>query len=215
MADDASLPRLHAADTRKSQRTRARILDQAMRLFALVGYAETNNARLAGAAGLTRGALLYHFPTHDDLIDAAVAHIQAARAKLLQEAIDSSPNGADRTDHAIDAYWRLLSEPAFVAFAELENAARTNQSLRVRIAAAQESFDRAQISEHLFDLVQGGGGPRLQASRDFARFMLEGLARARLTYDEADRTENLLAVVKRAARMLNRKGSEADLWPEG
>ena len=45
--------------------------------------------------------------------------------------------------------------------------------------------------------------------------MLEGLARARLTYDAEARTERLLAVVKRAARMLNRKGAGIDLWPEG
>ncbi|MEO6379912.1 MAG: TetR/AcrR family transcriptional regulator, partial [Caulobacteraceae bacterium] len=38
--------------------------------------------------------------------------------------------------------------------------------------------------------------------------------RARLTYDGQARTERLLAVVKRAARMLNRKGSVQDLWPE-
>jgi len=83
--------------------------------------------------------------------------------------------------------------------------------LRERLQAAQESFDRAQASEHMFDLVQGGASPRLQASRDLARFALEGLARARLAYDGRARTERLLAVVKRAARILNRKGSAADL----
>ena len=215
MADDAPATRIRAAETRKSKRTRQRILDQAMRLFAEVGYAGVTNARLAEAAGLTRGALLYHFPTHEDLIDAAVAHIQAARTRLLQEAVDEAPKGADRTDHAIDSYWRLLSEPAFLAFGEMEGAARTDEALRQRLAAAQEAFDRARIGEHLFDLVQGGEGPRLQTSRDLARFMLEGLARAHLTYNGEERTENLLAVVKRAARMLNRKGSERDLWPEG
>ena len=42
--------------------------------------------------------------------------------------------------------------------------------------------------------------------------MLEGLSRAYLA-DAADgRTERLRGVVKRAARMLNRKGSSSDLW---
>ena len=45
--------------------------------------------------------------------------------------------------------------------------------------------------------------------------MLEGLAQAKLAYDDEARTANLLAVVKRAARMLNRKGQKLDLWPEG
>ena len=141
--------------------------------------------------------------------------IQERRATLFEEAAQQAPHGADRTDHAIDSYWRLLTDPAFVAFSELECAARTDPSLAGLIAPAQEAFDRAQVGEHMFDLVQGGSNPRLQASRDLARFMLEGLARAHLAYDGEARTQRLLAVVKRAARMLNRKGGEFDLWPEG
>jgi AcrR family transcriptional regulator len=204
-----------AADSPKSLRTRARILDAAMRLFVEIGYHAATNARIAEAAHLTRGAMLYHFPDREALVEAVVPYIQNARTRLLQAAMEAAPHGADRTDHAIDSYWRLLSEPSFVAFAELEGAARTDAPLRERIAEAQAAFDRAEMGEHLFDLVQGANGPRFQTSRDLARFMLEGLARSRLTYDADARTERLLTVVKRAARMLNRKGSAQDLWPEG
>lgn len=185
-----------------------------MRLFAEIGYARANNGVIAEAAGLTRGAMLYHFPSREALIEAAVAHIQAARARLFEEAVKSAPHGADRTDHAIDAYWRLLGEPPFVAFSALEAAARTDPMLRARLLAAQDAFDRARVGDDLFGLVQAGDAPRFQASRDLARFMLEGLARAHLAYDGEARTERLLAVVKRAARMLNRKGVEGGLWPE-
>ena len=82
------------------------------------------------------------------------------------------------------------------------------------LGAAQEAFDRAEVGDHLFDLVQGGKGARLQAGRDLARFMLEGLARSGLTYDADERVQRLLAVIKRATHMLNRKGGEHDLWPE-
>jgi AcrR family transcriptional regulator len=201
-------------NTPKSRRTRGRILEVTTQLVAQIGYAGATNARIAEAVGLTRGAMLYHFPDRESLLEAAVAHIQVQRERLLQAAVDVAPHGPERTDYAIDAYWRLLHEPAFVAFAELERAARTDPMVQTRVAAAQEAFDRAEVGDHLFDLVQGGKGARLQAGRDLARFMLEGLARARLAYDTDVRTENLLAVVKRAARMLNRKGSEHDLWPE-
>lgn len=210
-----ALERPRAGDSPKSRRTRARILREALRLFAEQGYAASPNPVIAAAAGLTRGAMLYHFPTRDSLVRAAVSHIQDRRAALFEDAAAAAPHGADRTDHAIDSYWRLLTDPAFVAFSELECAARTDPSLAELIAPAQEAFDRAQVGEHLFDLVQGGSNPRLQASRDLARFMLEGLARAHLAYDGEARTQRLLAVVKRAARMLNRKGGEFDLWPEG
>ena len=48
--------------------------------------------------------------------------------------------------------------------------------------------------------------------RDLGRFLLEGLARGAMTYDEPERRERLLAIVKRAVRMLNRKGDVHDLW---
>jgi len=201
-------------DTPKSLRTRARILDHATRLFADIGYAAATNARIAEAAGLTRGAMLYHFPSREDLVDAAVEHIAARRARLLAEAADSAPPGVDLVDHAIDAYWRLLREPPFRAFAELEAVARTDPDLAARIAGAQEDFDRAHAGEPFARLLNAGGGPRFQASRDLARFLLEGLSRATLTYDADHRIENLLAVIKRAIHMLNRKGDLHDLWPD-
>lgn len=203
-----------AADSPKSLRTRARILEAAMRLFVEIGYHAATNARIAEAAGLTRGAMLYHFPDREALIEAAAPFIQQARMRLLQAAAEAAPPGVDRIDYAIDCYWRLLGEPPFVAFAELGAAARTDPLLRERLGPAEIAFDRAEIGGHLVDLVQGAEGPRFQASRDLARFLLEGLASARLAYDADDRTERLLAVVKRAAHILNRKGADQDLWPE-
>ncbi|WP_256430071.1 TetR/AcrR family transcriptional regulator [Caulobacter sp. S45] len=204
-----------AGDSPKSLRTRARILDTAMRLFAETGYHPASNAVIAEASGLTRGAMLYHFASREALLDCVIPHIQAARARLFEEAAGHMPPGAERTDHAIDTYWRLLHRLPFVAFAELEHAARTDTPLRDRLRSAQAAFDRNQVGEHMAELVQAGEAPRFQASRDLARFVLEGLSRAHLA-DEGDaRTERLLAVVKRAARMLNRKGALSDIWPEG
>jgi AcrR family transcriptional regulator len=201
-------------DTPKSARTRARILDCALRLFVEVGYAEATNARIAEEAGLTRGAMLYHFPTREALVEAAAEHIQAERAALMASAAANPPPGGDLVERAIDAYWQLLSEPAFVAFAELEAAARTSETIAALIAPHQAAFERAQMDDPLLSLFSAGSGPRFQASRDLARFMLEGLARARLTYDADGRAERLMAVIKRAIHMLNRKGSVHDLWPE-
>ena len=211
--DEAVRPRA-AGDSPKSRRTRARIIQSAVRLFVEIGCVQAVNPVIAEASGLTRGAMLYHFPTRESLLQAVVDHLQAERARLFEAAVADAPHGADRTDHAIESYWKLLRHPAFMAFAELEATARTDPATAALIAPAQDAFDRAQVGEGMFGLVQGGSNPRLQASRDLARFMLEGLARAHLADDASGRTERLLAVVKRAARMLNRKGSVADLWPD-
>jgi AcrR family transcriptional regulator len=199
--------------TPKSRRTRARILDAAMRLFATRGYHAASNALIAEAAKLTRGAMLYHFATREELVEAAITHIELERARLFEEAATPPPGQAvDAAEHAIDAYWALLQEIPFMAFAELEAAGRTDPMLAERLAAAQQAFDRAQVGGRFLALAQAGADPRFQASRDLGRFLLEGLARGAMTYDEEGRRERLLSVVKRAVRMLNRKGDVQDLW---
>jgi AcrR family transcriptional regulator len=202
-----------AKATPKSLRTRARILDAAMRLFAEIGYHAASNAVIAEAAGLTRGAMLYHFATREELVEAAVAHIETERARLFEKAAAAPPaSGVDASEHAIDSYWALLHEIPFVAFAELEAAARTDAMLRERLARAQSAFDHAQVGDRFGAIIQAGLDPRFQTSRDLGRFLLEGLAKGAMTYDEEARRERLLAVVKRAVHMLNRKGGVHDLW---
>ncbi len=201
-------------DTPKSRRTRARILDEAVRVIARSGYAATTNAAVAEAAGITRGAMLYHFPTREGLLEAAIEHIQRQRSFLFKQATESLPAGGDVTEHAIESYWELLHTEPFMAFAELEAAARTDPMIRELLAPAQAEFDRAQIGDHFLKMLHAGAGPRFQASRDLARFMLEGMARADITYDRDQRVERLLAVIKRATHMLNRKGGVTDIWAE-
>ena len=119
-----------AKATPKSQRTRARILDAAMRLFAEIGYHAASNAVIADAAQLTRGAMLYHFATREELVEAAIAHIELHRARLFEQAAATpAAAGVDAAEHAIDVYWSLLHELPFLAFAELEAAARTDAML--------------------------------------------------------------------------------------
>lgn len=203
-----------AKATPKSLRTRARILDAAMRLFAEIGYHAATNGLIADAAKLTRGAMLYHFATREELVEAAIAHIEVARARLFEEAARASAQpGQDASEAAIDAYWALLHEAPFIAFAELEAAARTDPMLRARLAAAQAAFDHAQVGG-FGPMAQAGADPRFQTSRDLGRFLLEGIARGAMTYDQPARRERLLAVVKRAVRMLNRKGAVMDLWSD-
>lgn len=205
-----------ARATPKSQRTRARILDAAMRLFAEIGYHAATNAVIADAAMLTRGAMLYHFATREELVEAAIAHIDLHRARLFEQAAAApAPPGVDAAEQAIDIYWSLLHELPFRAFAELEAAAKTDAMLAERLVGAQSAFDHAQMGgQRVGAMVSAGADPRFQTSRDPGRFLLEGLAKGSMTYDEAVRRERLLAVVKRAVRMLNRKGDLHDLWPD-
>lgn len=186
-----------------------------MRLFAEVGYHAATNAMIADAAKLTRGAMLYHFGSREELIEAAITHIDLERARLFdQAAAIPAVTGVDAAEHAIDIYWQLLHEIPFIAFAELEAAARTDEMLRERLAAAQSAFDHNQVGDRFLAMTQAGRDPRFQTSRDLGRFLLEGMVKGSMTYDQKARQERLLRVVKRAVRALNRKGDAQELWAD-
>lgn len=211
---DARVKEGGAKDTPKSRRTRVQILETAMRLFAELGYDRAGNAAIAEACGLTRGAMLYHFPTREALIEAAAWHIHAAREAAFEAEAKKLKPGQDALDGAIDAYWRLLDSVPFSAFLALERAGRQDPEVARAIAPAQEAFDKGAMGRHTPNFIMAGADARFQVSRDLARFALEGMHRTGLTYDHDARVDNVLTVIKRAVHMLNRKGDITDLWSE-
>ena len=54
----------------EAMNTRARIMDAAIELFADRGFARTSLEEIAEAAGVTRGAVYWHFKNKFDLISA-------------------------------------------------------------------------------------------------------------------------------------------------
>ena len=119
----------------------------------------------------------------------------------------------DATAHAIAAYWALLADAAVRCVRRAGGGRAHRRHGARRLAPAQAAFDQAQVAA-FSAMAQAGQGPRFQASRDLARFLLEGLARGNLAYERDGRVQNLMTVVDRAVRMLNRKGDVQELWAE-
>jgi AcrR family transcriptional regulator len=69
----------------KGERTRARVLDEAVQRFAADGFRGTSVAAIARAAGVTPAAVYAYFDGKEGLFDAAVDHDAAA---LITEAMD-------------------------------------------------------------------------------------------------------------------------------
>jgi AcrR family transcriptional regulator len=77
-----------------SLRTRERILKAAQRLIATRGADACTTRAVAGAAGITPGALYRHFASRDELIDHAVERALASFERHLLDAILSLPVGS-------------------------------------------------------------------------------------------------------------------------
>jgi AcrR family transcriptional regulator len=193
----------------KSRATRRRILDAATRLLAEQGYTRFSTGAVASRAGLTRPAMLYHFGSRRELVNAVINHVTRQRIEAFTAAMaklsavpgyDPGYRGQTFRAAAIDVSWELLDTPEFAAFTELVMAARTDRDLAEAVRPALAAFDRSrrETSERVFppgswDLDD------FQLARDVARFLTEGVMQQNSIVEER---EQRLAALRHFLRML-------------
>ncbi|MFP6794064.1 MAG: helix-turn-helix domain-containing protein, partial [Pseudomonadales bacterium] len=116
----------------KSENTRAAILEAALVCFYDLGYGATTTEKVAKRAGVSRGAMLHHFPSRLHLVREAVRYLYLKRLQLFEEQELKVNEGAEHTriSEGIDAYWQQLHSPLFTVFHELRVAARTDDDLQ-------------------------------------------------------------------------------------
>jgi AcrR family transcriptional regulator len=124
------------------QRSRQRILDAAIACLVDLGYAGTTTVAVQRRAGVTRGALLHHFPSRDELLVAAVAHLGEARFDALLPEVEEAARHGKRIDAAIDITWESFEGPLFIAATELWLAARTHPELRAVLVQAERQLGK-------------------------------------------------------------------------
>ena len=73
----------------KAEETRCRILDAAERVFVEKGVSNTSLAQLAEAAGVTRGAIYWHFTNKADLFDAMMSRVILPMEEMAARAGDN------------------------------------------------------------------------------------------------------------------------------
>ncbi|OBI48263.1 TetR/AcrR family transcriptional regulator, partial [Mycobacterium sp. E796] len=99
------------------ERTRARIIDAAMRCVAEVGYSRASIREIAKAAEMTSGSLYNYFPNKSELIKAAVAARTDVALPRLREAAQGPGDVTDRIEAVLDESGRLMREyPDLAAF---------------------------------------------------------------------------------------------------
>lgn len=198
--DRASLPdpsALAEGEFKRSRATRLKILDAGLRLLAEDGFERLSTIAVAERAGITRTALLYHFGSRGELIEALIQHITRRRIEMYREAMADIPHDSKFTARAVRTAWEQLHTPEFAAFIELSLASRTDPELGAVFRAAMESFDHARrdSARDLFP-EQFVTAPEFDLRRDLSRFLLEGIVQQQgIVYDATKRRENLLRLV--------------------
>ena len=143
-----------ASKAEQSERTRRALLDAARELFAEQGYADTSTEEVVRRAGVTRGALYYHF--HDKAMLFKAVY-QGERTALVQYM-------GERIRRAEGDTWQRIVVTASTAF--LERAADPSvQRILYVDGPAVLDWD-----------VTHGPAPALTLLRDmFERLMAEGM----------------------------------------
>jgi len=151
VAQTQPAPRTHAVQER-SVRTREQILEAAVQCLAEYGYALTTTVKIQEIAGVSRGRLLHHFPSKEELLVAAVEHLATRNFDLLKEEARRFSNDERRIDRAVELLWSIFDTPFFWAAMELWLAARTDEKLRVALHHEERRLATVipELSEALF-----------------------------------------------------------------
>jgi len=180
----------------KSAMTRDRILEAAIDCFVKLGYTNVTTAKVASAAGVSRGAMLHHFPSKTELIQAAVEFLHDKVLEDYTQRVANIPaglKGKKRRRAGLDAYWDHLSGNLSIVYHELCVAGRTDPELKVVLENSQQLFGRHvhDTNVKLFD-EWNDKGDRFLLAMDVTKFMMEGMAAGQLMADKEERVNRLL-----------------------
>jgi len=113
---------------------RERILTEALHLFGSIGYEAASLQRIAEAVGVTRQALLYHFPSKEELRRAVMESVFDYWRRELPIVLTNTPPGHARFNSMMSTlldFFRSDPSRARVALREmLDNPDSLSESLR-------------------------------------------------------------------------------------
>ena len=206
----------------RSAETRTKLLEATAACLVEVGYARCSTTDICRRAGVSRGAMLHHFPSKAVLVTAACEHIVDVWVDEFRRSIEAVPAVEDRINAAIDVLWGLWSGQAVTAWFELIVAGRTDPDLRPHVAMVAWRLRETSLAtwRELFALPDDlwpDVVPLFDAVPLFMFAVLDGLAVSQMTATPtatAD-AERVIALVKEIAALLGPvRPPSADPTPE-
>lgn len=192
LAPEGLSPRPDSQQEKKSAKTRETILEAALDCLAEHGYANTTLSLVCQQAKVSRGSLMYHYPTMLDLMVGVVdyafyKHITAFR-ELIAKLTDEERHDQNR-GIAIEA--QLYRSRETLVYLELRIASRTNNELRTILVPRARHHDRVRKEELLKvfpEWRRDATSDKFSLVRRFSRSILEGMTMGRDVWkdDKAD-----------------------------
>ena len=142
--------RISRTQGERTAATRVKLLDATLDSLVELGYARTTTQGIAARAGLSRGAMLHHFPTKESLVVTAVEHLAFKR----EDEIRADLGGNHDVSRALELLADIFAGPLFFAAMELWVAARTDPALRSALLPLEREIAEAltALGADLLDL---------------------------------------------------------------
>jgi AcrR family transcriptional regulator len=182
----AATTRPRRTQAERRERTQRKLLDATIEGLTKVGYAQLSTNKVVRKAGVSRGALVHHFPTKADLAVAALDRWLTDRLVEFEAAFAVLKPEERRDDVAIDILWEMFEGPTFAVWLELVVAARTDPKLRKKLVDVDERFS-AGVRE-VFGRTLGVDNADFdpEVALDFAFTLLTGAATGRFLEGPGD-----------------------------
>jgi AcrR family transcriptional regulator len=166
--------------------TRQRIVDAAVESLIELGVAATSTLQVQRRAGVSRGALLHHFPTREELFGAAVGQLVERNEQAVREELARAPADADPVSRSLRILRAALERASFGAELELWAVARTSRELRTVLRRA-EGAARRDMYRVLGEVVgaEVTASPAYPLVADLTVQLLRGMAISDALYDQA------------------------------
>lgn len=165
---------------KKSEHSRQQVLDAAIRTLAERGYAHTAVSDIAEAAGMSKGAVHYHFESKEDLIAQVLTHCAAIMRERVTSAWDAPGAPQEKIRRALLALrsTRKDTGPELRVLADLMAQGIHDPNLRSPLSAMFEA-NRKEVLRHLeSNFTELGIKPKVPLSvvPRLVLGMLDGLA---------------------------------------
>lgn len=184
----------------KSAMTRNAILAAAINCFVERGYTNTTTAMIAAEAGVSRGAMMHHFPSRSEVMKAVVEYLHERRLKEYRELmvnIDMPDQQLTRDGirRSVSAAWEYVNLPSFVAYQELLSAARTDLELGEVIGEVEKDFEREFLRTVKSVFPHWKKVKALQGAHDLVQFVMNGMANSYRSTNRKKRADRVIDIV--------------------
>jgi AcrR family transcriptional regulator len=188
----------------KSTKMRETILEAALDCLAEQGYANTTHNLICQKAQISRGALLHHYPSSQELMVAVIDYAFYKHMMTFSKMV-SSLTDESRMDRntAIALDWQMCQSREMLVYLEMRSVSRTNNELRSIFIPRARHHDLVWKEELLKVFPEWRDDmPKLDLTRRLTRAIIEGMTMSRELWRDSDAEWTLVAFTAEMIRKI-------------